>query len=162
MLHVRLKMAAEKKLEALSNRLLELDSAIEKQNNSKFREASDSEIYKFVESMKNQNTQIKTNSNLKKIYSWRAAKSRKYPLKRIGPVSSPILPECQEKMTGNTNQTHWRPTRQVYIGIWLINSIQRKHLEGRCLQAQQDCPHVKKKIIHITRSGQDYVCRSLH
>ena len=54
-------MAAEKKtLEALSNRLLELDSAIEKRNNSRFREASDSETYEFVESMKNQNTQMKT------------------------------------------------------------------------------------------------------
>ena len=91
-------MAAERKtLEALSNRLLELDSAIEKRNNSRFREASDSETYEFVESMKNQNTQMKTNSNLKKIHSWRAAKSRKYPLKRIVPVSTPILPGCQEQ-----------------------------------------------------------------
>ena len=92
-------MAAEKikTPESLSKRLLELESAIEKRNNSRFREASDSETYEFVESMKNQNTQRKTNSDLKKIHSWRAAKSRKYPLKRIGPVSRPILPECQEK-----------------------------------------------------------------
>ena len=57
-------MAAEKikTLEALSKRLLELESALEKRNNSRFREASDSETYEFVESMKNQNTQMKTNS----------------------------------------------------------------------------------------------------
>ena len=60
----------KKTLEALSNRLLELDSAIERRNNSRFREASDSETYEFVESMKNQNTQMKTNSDLKKIHSW--------------------------------------------------------------------------------------------
>ena len=63
-------MAAEKTLEALSNRLLELDSAIEERNNSRFREVSDSETYEFVESMKNQNTQMKTHSDLKKIHSW--------------------------------------------------------------------------------------------
>ena len=74
----------KKTLKALSNRFLELDSAIEKRNNSRFREASDSDTYEFVESMKNQNTQMKTNSNLKKIHLWGAAKSRKYPLKRIG------------------------------------------------------------------------------
>ena len=42
----------KKTLEALSNRLLELDSVIEKRNNSRFREVSDSEAYEFVESMK--------------------------------------------------------------------------------------------------------------
>ena len=63
-------MAAEKTLEALSNRLLELDSAIEERNSSRFREVSDSETYEFIESMKNQNTQMKTNSDLKKIHSW--------------------------------------------------------------------------------------------
>ena len=48
------KMAAEKKpLEALSNRLLELDGAIEERNNSIFRGESDFETYEFVESMKN-------------------------------------------------------------------------------------------------------------
>ena len=90
-------MADEKKktLEAQSSRLLELDSAIEKRNNSRVRESS--ETYEFVESMKNQNTQMKTNSDLKKTHSWRAAKSRKYPLKKVGPVSSPILSKCQEK-----------------------------------------------------------------
>ena len=65
------KMAAGKKtLEALSNRLLELDSAIEEPNNSRFRGVSDSETYEFVKNTKNQNTQMKTNSDLKKIHSW--------------------------------------------------------------------------------------------
>ena len=64
-------MVAERKtLEALSNRLLELDSAIEERNNSRFRGVSDSETYEYVKNTKNQNTQMKTNSDLKKMHSW--------------------------------------------------------------------------------------------
>ena len=95
-------MAAEKiNTQGTVKPTFELDSAIEKRMNSRFREISDSEIYEFVESMKNQNTQMKTNSDLKKIHLWLESvgeqRSRKHPLKRIGPVSSPILPECQQK-----------------------------------------------------------------
>ena len=59
-------MAVEETLEALSNRLLDLDRAVEERKSSRSREISDSETYEFVESMKNPNTQMKTNTDLKK------------------------------------------------------------------------------------------------
>ena len=92
----------KKTLEALSNRLLELDSTIEKRNNSRFREASDSETYNVIV--------------IGEVTGTR-------------PVSSPILPECQEK-----NDREYEPDTLEAYQASLHRYLAHKHYRGNILK----------------------------
>ncbi|KAH3706285.1 hypothetical protein DPMN_065670 [Dreissena polymorpha] len=61
--------ATEKTLEALANRIMDLDYIIEK-NHDKHVSVTAEDTYSFVESKKNSNTKKKTNSDVKRLKDW--------------------------------------------------------------------------------------------
>ena len=120
-------MAVEKTPEALSNRLLDLDRATEERNSSRFRELSDSKTYEFVESM---NKSKHTNElRLEKILLWleRVWEKRKVeniPTRELDLYLARFFLRVKKKIDKEYEPDTLKPTRQAYIGIWLINSIE--------------------------------------
>ena len=167
MLHVRNWPQKKKSLEALSNRLLELDSAIEEQNNSRFRGVSDSETYKFVESMKYQNTQMKTNSDLKKIHSLLESVGEQRKVESIPSKELDLyLPRFFLSVKKKNDKEYKPDTLKAYQASphrYLAHKQYRGNILKDDVFEHSRTALMSKKIIETTRSGQhDYAYRSLH
>ena len=78
----RIKMA-ENILQSLSNRLLSLDGMIERQ--STHRNVSEDDTHMFVESMINNNTKTKTNSDVKRFKDWLVQDGKNEEIENISP-----------------------------------------------------------------------------